>query len=202
MSNQRKKGENPFSTFKPAVQSFQKLFKRGLGLGPAFFVLIKSLFYFLHKLISFLGLWAPGIYCLFGVVLYFGFSFNPFEGDPNSALFVTGFAITCISAVIITGRNLLVRPFLYIREKVVGSDNDIKPDEFFIDKSNARKRKTDAETLIRRKAAGELKRADERPLVYYSKIEPDTLVHEYSDRFEVFRVRNGKPYIYKIEYKE
>jgi hypothetical protein len=32
--------------------------------------------------------------------------------------------------------------------------------------------------------------------------EKDTLVHEYSDRFEVYRIVDGKPLLHKVEYKK
>ena len=41
----------------------------------------------------------------------------------------------------------------------------------------------------------------ETPRIYYSAREKDTLVHEYNDRFEVFRVKDGRPVLDKVEYK-
>lgn len=41
----------------------------------------------------------------------------------------------------------------------------------------------------------------ERPKIYYSAREKDTLVHEYNDRFEVFRVIDGRTILDKVEYK-
>lgn len=41
----------------------------------------------------------------------------------------------------------------------------------------------------------------EKPEVYFSTLEPDVLVHEYSDRFELFRVKGSKPIPIGVEYK-
>lgn len=41
----------------------------------------------------------------------------------------------------------------------------------------------------------------EKPRIYYSAREKDTLIHEYGDRFEVFRVIDGRPVLDKVEYK-
>ena len=42
---------------------------------------------------------------------------------------------------------------------------------------------------------------EERPSVYFSAVEPDTLIHEYRDRFEVFHVHQGKTKLINVEYK-
>lgn len=41
----------------------------------------------------------------------------------------------------------------------------------------------------------------EKPKIYYSSLEKYTLVHEYGDRFEVYRVIDGRPVLDKVEYK-
>ena len=42
---------------------------------------------------------------------------------------------------------------------------------------------------------------NEIPLVYFSKLEPDILVHEYSDRFELFRLEGTKTIPIRVEHK-
>lgn len=42
----------------------------------------------------------------------------------------------------------------------------------------------------------------EKPQVYFSKLEPDLLIHEYADRFETFRVCGGREIPLGVEYKE
>lgn len=42
---------------------------------------------------------------------------------------------------------------------------------------------------------------EERPSVYFSAVEPNTLIHEYRDRFEVFHVHQGKTKLINVEYK-
>lgn len=41
----------------------------------------------------------------------------------------------------------------------------------------------------------------ETPKVYYSSLESNTMIHEYSDRFEVFRIIDGRLLKDKVEYK-
>lgn len=41
----------------------------------------------------------------------------------------------------------------------------------------------------------------EEPKIYLSVLEPNTLIHEYSDRFEVFRLVNGKAVKDRVEFK-
>lgn len=41
----------------------------------------------------------------------------------------------------------------------------------------------------------------ERPRVYFSRLEPDLLIHEYNNRFEVYRIVNNNSVLDRIEYK-
>lgn len=41
----------------------------------------------------------------------------------------------------------------------------------------------------------------ERPKIYFSVNEPDILVHEYSDRFELYRYENNRTTLDRVEYK-
>lgn len=41
----------------------------------------------------------------------------------------------------------------------------------------------------------------EKPEIYFSNLEPDTLVHEYSDRFELFKVAGSRTIPIGVEYK-
>lgn len=45
------------------------------------------------------------------------------------------------------------------------------------------------------------KQIEEAPKIYYSSLESNTLIHEYSDRFEVFRIIEGRLLRDKVEYK-
>lgn len=45
------------------------------------------------------------------------------------------------------------------------------------------------------------KQIEESPKIYYSSLEGNTLIHEYSDRFEVFRIIDGRLLRDKVEYK-
>ena len=50
--------------------------------------------------------------------------------------------------------------------------------------------------------AGDLRGAREEPKIYLSAVEADTLIHEYSDRFEVYDLDGGKKTLRSIEYKD
>ena len=41
----------------------------------------------------------------------------------------------------------------------------------------------------------------EKPNVYFSKLEPELLIHEYSNRFEIFKIKNNTSVLDRIEYK-
>lgn len=42
---------------------------------------------------------------------------------------------------------------------------------------------------------------EESPKIYLSKVEPDTLIHEFSDRFEVYKMVDGEAVKDRVEYK-
>lgn len=41
----------------------------------------------------------------------------------------------------------------------------------------------------------------EEPKIYLSKVESNTLIHEYEDRFEVYKMKDGKAVKDRVEYK-
>ncbi len=43
--------------------------------------------------------------------------------------------------------------------------------------------------------------AQERPTIYMSAVEENTLIHEYADRFEVYRLNGGEKVLDRVEYK-
>ena len=45
-------------------------------------------------------------------------------------------------------------------------------------------------------------RAKEEPKIYMSAVEQDLLIHEYSDRFEVYQLNGGEKKLVNVEYKE
>ena len=42
----------------------------------------------------------------------------------------------------------------------------------------------------------------EEPKIYMSAVEPNTLIHEYSNRFEVYRLEAGEKELVSVEYKD
>ncbi|MCL2630074.1 MAG: hypothetical protein FWD49_00955 [Firmicutes bacterium] len=195
----------------------------GEALGSLLRVIV-GFFKVLFKIITFFGLWAPALYALFGVILHYSSGFDPFQDGGNSRLFWVGFALCLVTTIIIFINNLFVKPIKNIRK---GYKNPVwkKGEEESEDKKGAKKTKSKEsakpnqkaepqnapkgkvppkrEEIQRPKPQGGQSYAPERemPQIYFSAREPDTLVHEYKDRFEVYKIRNGKPYIDRVEFK-
>lgn len=166
--------------------------------------LFDGLFQFIGRIMMFLGLWIPFLYAFFGLILYGLFRFNPFDKSLNATLYLIGFGLTVLCALIISVKNLIIKPFKSIREgyknpvwvrdkngKVVAAPEAEEPTR---EPTPYTKNEEPPEAVYARPEA-------ERPKIYYSKREKDTLIHEYSDRFEVYRVIEGKPLLHKVEYK-
>lgn len=198
--------------------------KAGCALGLMFGSFLKLLtailnitVHFLAAVFSFFGLWLPFIYALIGFILYFAFKFNPFEGGTEGQLFIAGFAASCICALVITIRNLIIKP---IKSTLTGYANPIwedankKLEEYR--RPNVRIRQPEKRVYADRReeecgkrepsrpreygkriAAGEY----EKPEIYYSKLEEGLLVHEFSDRFELYRIVGDRAKLERVEYK-
>ncbi|MDR3186504.1 MAG: hypothetical protein LBU04_06870 [Christensenellaceae bacterium] len=211
----------------------------GLFFGSLFrliFASLKIAFMFLFKIIILFGLWLPLVYAGFGLILYVSIGFNPFEGVLYKDVYVTGFSLCMVGAVIISVRNIFIKPFKGLRSNTKVSD-----------KNAVTQNRRQAETLVPvvapmqnpmnqsreqymqqynafpaqyyhpsvspynmpqpypapymppfQQQAGNF---SESPAIYFSKKDRGLLVHEYSDRFELFRIVNGKPVLEKIDHK-
>lgn len=194
----------------------------GAALGSAF----KAVLFFLNALIkgivavmTFFGLWAPFLYALAGVILYFVLDFNPFVFDIDGILYTAGFAASVVVSIIITVRHLLAKPLKSVRDgfkkpvwekKDKKENKDAEEKEFAKRPSRAieRKRKN-VSTEPRKHTGGKPNKSiaekiivsDEVPKVYYSKREANTVIHEYSDRFEVYRISGSREILDKVEFK-
>ena len=222
----------------------------GAGLGE---LLLGILRLFLKVILTF-GLWLPGLYAVLGLVLYKGADFNPFDFSVYSVLYLSGGVACIVCAVIITLRNLIVKPVRRVIEKKRDKENDKWADEEFCAQEEAERldrekkeaafeppdyedlpelwededespdkereaekmpsylvtdedfneEKSAEELLFDKKEWRPVKPAPvvepkvvsapkkEIPEVYFSKIDPSILVHEYSDRFELYRVVGEK----------
>lgn len=150
--------------------------------------LLKAIIILLGKILVFFGLYIPGVYLLLGAVLtkFNVFSFSALDTRLN--LFVLGLILCTICALIIAIRNLIVKPFATVLKKF---GEDTKKE--FVDKRP--KMKKNPKDKPRREESP-------YPLVYRSQIYPDITVHEYEDRFDLYRDdKNGKIKFFKTEYK-
>lgn len=181
-----------------------------------FVTLVEVVVRFLAGILVFFGLWIPFLYALVGVVLFLTLKFNPFDWGIEGQLFIAGFVASCVCSLVITVRNLIIKP---VRSTVQGFVNPVwqkkaereneelgrhnrkvrqpKPQERpakRLDKESAAERHfatvTPAPTA-----------ATEKPEIYYSRLEDDLLVHEFSDRFELYRMIGNKAKLERVEYK-
>lgn len=193
----------------------------GLMAGSALRALVtffKYFFIFLFRLMSKLGLWVPAIYAVFGLVLNLAFDFNPFDKSIDAWLYIAGLGITIACALVISFRNIILKPSRKIIEgyrypvwnrdregNIVRYRTPADADRYppgWAEEREARREKRKKKTEKPAPAPEpEQEPYRERPKIYYSARERDTLIHEYSDRFEVFRVVDGKTLLHKVEYK-
>ena len=212
----------------------------GKGLGELLLGFVRLV---LKIMITF-GLWLPALYALLGVILYKGASFDPFDFSVYSVIYLSGGVACVVCAVIITLRNIIVRPVKKAiekkRDKVSEAwkddeaqatldaekargeetikafsppeieDFDEKPAEraqeepalppYLVTDEDFSEEKSAKELLFDKREWRPVKKSPtdapkivsapkkEIPDVYFSKIDPSILVHEYSDRFELYRV--------------
>lgn len=238
----------------------------GLLIGTilrTFMVVVDFLARIIAKILVLFGLWIPLVYALFGVALYYLYKFDPFDFSLYSSLYLSGALACVVSCVIISIRNIIVRPAKSIydgyrhplwekdREKNIEKENDefekyvvrnkgeeLSPpeiDEFESHKYHKKNvdflppaddfdyRVEEKPLKLRAEPNNQIaynnnfrdnrieRRAEplpfvekakaEKPRVYFSKLEPELLVHEYGDRFEVFRIENNRSVLDRVEYK-
>lgn len=175
--------------------------------GCAFFILFGSLIKLLYTILNitaqffavifgFFGLWIPLLYALVGVALFGFLGFNPFEWTIEGQLYIAGFAACCACSLIISIRNLVLKP---IRSVVQGFREPIwKSKEENGEKGSPKRRIREPERKSIAPATAEAQQ--EKPEIYFSQIE-NVLVHEYTDRFEIFELNDGKLKLDRVEYK-
>lgn len=80
------------------------------GVVKLFFKLLKAIIQVLSSLIVFLGLYIPLFYLVFGIVLLATTSFTFGGTGTDQVLYYIGLGFSCVAAVIISIRNVIVRP--------------------------------------------------------------------------------------------
>ena len=187
----------------------------GVALGSVFravFYLIGVIVKVLASVLVFTGLWVPALYALLGCVLYLVYQFDPLNNQGlYEYLYLSGAVVTIIIALVIFIRNLIVNP---IKKAVTGDDGTEpwkkKKEKKRLEKALEREER-DAkkrETARQKEEKEEIPIFDEpiyekreEPNIYLSKVEADTLIHEYSDRFEVYKLVDGRAIKDKVEFK-
>ncbi len=121
--------------------------------------IIKAVCSVIGKGIYYFGLYVPIAYLIYGAVLYFIFDFRLFVPTTDGSLYTAGFCITLICSVIIAYKNIILRPYrkYFAKQDVIEYDT-----------SNAGKN------------------APEAPKIYKSKVNPDVIVYEYYNRYDLY----------------
>lgn len=127
------------------------------------------------KAIYYFGLYVPLAYLLYGLILYLIFDFNPFYPDIDGKLYIFGFALCLICAVIITVKNVFVRPLRNYFE-------------------NSR--------VIEYNTKGKSKNLPEAPRIYKSRVNPGVIVYEYENRYDLYKQSDGRLVLVKTEWKK
>lgn len=202
---------------------------RGKGEKDSFLrVLFKAfggLLKLIIKVIVMLGLWVPILYALFGVILHYTLGFDPFDFSTFSTFYIVGGIVCIVIVVIISAYNVLINPLkkAFGKKKEPAEDNgsskELQPPLtqekkkkglFFKEKKKEsapfKKQETDykdAQSLDWMPLQEKDKTASgsEKPDIYFSVLKPDILVHEYRDRFELYRVDGNKLLFIGTEYK-
>ncbi len=192
---------------------------KGIVIGILIVFVLKLLMYafkittkVLAHIIVYFGLYIPFFYCIFGLVLYGAFGLNFDSLNTNTMLFFSGLGLSLLCSLIITLRNLVVRPiksvFAYSEdyrptyreeERRYYERHIAEPSKRYYNQASQERRKEDADGYIKR----EYRESDPRmPIIYYSEREPELLIYEYDDRFEVFIDNGSQPKRYlRTEYK-
>ena len=149
-----------------SFRAILKLVKSGciLGVvgGKIFGILFKAIdiaITTVAKFIAYFGLYIPLVYLIYGGILWLSLDFNPFGGGVDGNLYVFGFALCFVCALIISVRNLIIKPFK----------------RHFID---SRIVEYDGKRLSRH--------APEAPRIYKSRVNQGIIVYEYENRYDLY----------------
>ena len=179
----------------------------GAVIAVVTFVLVVAKFVMnkLVKGIVFFGLEIPLIYILYGALLKAIFGFDVGAGDINATLYTWGFYVSIALAVVVTIRHIITPDQAKVRYVAKHTQED-KPKKkgwsiFKKPTPQAPAPTPTPATAPTQYATApryvEPPRARIQPLVYRSKVNPELLIYEYPDRYDVYR--DGR--LHAIEYK-
>lgn len=175
---------------------------KGLTLSASLITLLKGLVKLVNVIITIiarimllLGLWVPFFYIVISIIIMLSFKTNILSMTGYNYLYIIGLILCIIISIIITIRNLLLKPIKELinyrkvqleydkrraeaREKKLYEKN---PKRYF-----ATKGKLPDEDSEYYNKKGKVTNIDELPKIYRSEINNDIIIHEYKDKFEVF----------------
>lgn len=140
-----------------------------LGVLKLVYTIIKHFVRITANVLVYFGLYVPFFYLLVGVVLSALGAFDFSSVSVNSVLFYVGLALCLGVAICIFIRNYGRKPVSSVAK---GSGTAIRAAAKSLHRTPARSR--------------EVKTEDRPMLVYYSEDNPNYLVHEYADHFDVY----------------
>lgn len=175
---------------------------KGLTLSASLITLLKGLIKLFNVIITIiarimllLGLWVPFFYIVISIIIMLSFKTNILSMTGYNYLYIIGLILCIIISIIITIRNLLLKPIKELinyrkvqleydkrraeaREKKLYEKN---PKRYF-----ATKGKLPDEDSEYYNKKGKVTNIDELPKIYRSEINNDIIIHEYKEKFEVF----------------
>lgn len=164
--------------------------------------LVRGLVQLVAWVLYFFGLWAPAVYALFGLFLHIFLRFDPFAYDALSVAYLAGFGLSVLLAAFLAFRNLVGNPIQNTLSSLKRFTSATASEEKPAPIPQKRRRSTPAAARPAAVASSAAAPSPEAPDVYWSAVEPQTLIHEYRDRFEVYRMNDGKRTLKKVEYKD
>lgn len=126
------------------------------------------------KVVVYFGLYLPIMSLIFGGALYLAYGFNPFGGGVDGNLYIFGLCLSILGAVIITIRNVIIKPI----------------QKYFVDG------KVVEYTGKRHRGA------PEPPKIYKSRVTPGITVYEYENRYDLYEEIDGVLEKVSTEFKE
>ncbi len=142
--------------------------------------IIKATWFFFDVIIKgfisvlvFFGLYLPFFHLIFAFMLWLTTGFNPFDLSIDSQLYLLGLGLHCIGALFISLRNLIFTPIKNVFKFV-----------------NKVKYKSQGKSFV-----------PEKPDIYRSSTNPELIVYEYGNRYELFTELNGRLCYKRTDYK-
>lgn len=175
---------------------------KGLTLSASLITLLKGLIKLVNVIITIiarimllLGLWVPFFYIVISIIIMLSFKTNILSMTGYNYLYIIGLILCIIISVIITIRNLLLKPIKelinyrkvqleYDKRKAEAREKRLyekNPKRYF-----ATKGKLPDEDSEYYNKKGKVTNIDELPKIYRSEINNEIIIHEYKDKFEVF----------------